>query len=95
MSLPTRPACHRNGGPLRVGTVARLTSVPWPTSRRSAGPLSIGLPGPLPSDFAQKPIPRWPTKHEATSVQLGIRAITLISKSKPASQVTPIAVQFG
>ncbi len=25
----------------------------------------------------------------------GIRAITLISKSKPASQVTPTAVQFG
>lgn len=26
---------------------------------------------------------------------LGIRAITLISKSNPASQVTPIAVQLG
>lgn len=25
----------------------------------------------------------------------GMRAITLISKSKPASQLTPIAVQFG
>lgn len=26
---------------------------------------------------------------------VGMRAITLISKSKPASQLTPIAVQFG
>jgi hypothetical protein len=31
----------------------------------------------------------------ATRDHLGMRAITLISKSKPASQVTPIAVQFG
>lgn len=28
-------------------------------------------------------------------VQPGIRAMTLISKSKPASQLTPTAVQFG
>ena len=31
----------------------------------------------------------------ADYVLLGMRAITLISKSKPASQFTPIAVQFG
>lgn len=31
----------------------------------------------------------------ADYVLLGMRAITLISKSKPASQLTPIAVQFG
>ncbi len=37
------------------------------------------------------------TAHQdaADYVLLGMRAITLISKSKPASQLTPIAVQFG
>jgi predicted transcriptional regulator len=31
----------------------------------------------------------------AGDIQPGIRAMTLISKSNPASQLTPIAVQFG
>ena len=55
MSPPTRPACHRNGGPLRVGTVARFTSEWGPTLRWNAGPLRIGLPGPLPLEFALTP----------------------------------------
>lgn len=52
MPPPTRPACHRNGGPLRVGTVARFTSEWRPTLRWNAGPLRVGLPGPLPLEFA-------------------------------------------
>lgn len=32
---------------------------------------------------------------ETLQLSAGIRAMTLISKSKPASQLTPTAVQFG
>lgn len=32
---------------------------------------------------------------QSSEVDVGIRAMTLISKSNPASQVTPTAVQFG
>lgn len=52
MPPPTRPACHRNGGPLCVGMAARFTSERGPTLRWNAGPLRIGLPGPLRSEFA-------------------------------------------
>src|SRR6187402_3807022 len=39
------PTSRRNGGPLQVGTMARFTV-------GMGGPLRVGIPGPLPSDFA-------------------------------------------
>ena len=46
----------------------------------------------LSMDHASATVPSRPQAAEACS---GIRAMTLISKSKPASQLTPTAVQFG
>ena len=39
------PASRRNGGPLQVGTMARFTV-------GMGGPLRVGIPGPLPSEYA-------------------------------------------
>jgi hypothetical protein len=50
MLPPTRPACHWIGGPLRVGMAASFPSERGPTIRLNAGPLRIGLPGPLRSN---------------------------------------------
>jgi hypothetical protein len=38
---------------------------------------------------------RWPLAIAHSQPPPGIRAITLISKSNPASQLTPTAVMFG
>lgn len=63
--------------------------------RRCAGlePRLTFVQSPLLSmDHASASVPSRPQAAEACS---GIRAMTLISKSKPASQLTPTAVQFG
>jgi hypothetical protein len=72
-------------------------------NRGMSGPFSRGLKSsvgpevdPEPSQKSVAKIGLLLTSSEGPiAAQAGMRAMTLISKSKPASQFTPTAVQFG
>ncbi|MEG3174558.1 transposase, partial [Sphingomonas sp. ZB1N12] len=70
-------------GPLCVGMAARFTSERGPTLRWNAGPLRIGLPGPLRSEFAH-------AKTDAIDAAMLARMGALLTP--PVRQITSEAI---